>query len=696
MARSFDIAVLSQTKVDPSVPPATAAARAGTIPGTSVSDHNVDQNIGDVVTGGVQDGVTASYDGVNHVVDLTNTDKGSVAVAAHVAETDPHGDRAYADAQDAAHVAATDPHGDRAYTDAEIVEHSGATDPHGDRAYADGLMTAHLAAPDPHTQYVKVASLSELVDDRVAALLVAGSNITLTYDDTANTLTVASTSSGTTWGSITGTLSAQTDLQAALDAKLDDSQATATGLAVLGAADAAAGRTALGVVIGTDVQAYDAELAAIAGLTSAADKVPYFTGSGTAALADFTTFGRSLVDDSSASAARTTLGLGTMALEAAANYAALTGATFTGVVTAPTFTGALTGNASTATKLQTARNINGVPFDGSADITLTPANLTPGTYLTGSAYNGAVARTFAVDATSANTASKVVARDASGNFSAGTITATTFSGALANSHSPGAYLVGSAYNGAANQTWDVNGSSAGGTSNLVARDGSGAFTTAAITVGTNGFIMDTAAGTNRRFVFKTSGVDRWRVGVGAGAETGSDAGSDFVLQRFDDSGVSLGTPMSIVRSTGAISMGTLNVTVAFSSVGGTLTGDLQGTTATFSGAISIGNNSDINGFQIGYRGFPRLTSTTIAAASNGKCHAITTGVTVPASTLAAGDVVYIFNNSAAGITLTQGSGLTMYQAGTANTGNRTLAQRGFAIIWFNSATTCVISGDGVS
>ena len=89
---------------------------------------------------------------------------------------------------------------------------------------------------------------------------------------------------------------------------------TAAGKALLDDADASAQRTTMGVAIGSDVQAYDAGLASIAGLTTAANKVIYTTGSDTYAVTDFTAFGRSLVDDADAAAGRTTLGLGSAAV----------------------------------------------------------------------------------------------------------------------------------------------------------------------------------------------------------------------------------------------------------------------------------------------------------------------------------------------------------------------------------------------
>ena len=85
---------------------------------------------------------------------------------------------------------------------------------------------------------------------------------------------------------------------------------------------------------------------------------------------------------------------------------------------AGTITASLTGNATTAT---TADKVG--------------AQLTPGGFLTGTVYDGSNARTFAVDAVATNTANKVVVRDGSGNFAAGTITASLTGNASGSSGS---------------------------------------------------------------------------------------------------------------------------------------------------------------------------------------------------------------------------------------------------------------------
>ena len=85
------------------------------------------------------------------------------------------------------------------------------------------------------------------------------------------------------------------------------------------------------------------------------------------------------------------------------------------------------------------------------------------------------------------------------------------------------------------------------------------------------------------------------------------------------------------------------------------------------------------------------------AADAGKAIYISTGgVTINNSVFAAGDAVTIINNSGSDQTITQGSGVTIHNSADAATGNRTLAGRGMATIWFAAADTAYISGAGLS
>ena len=123
-------------------------------------------------------------------------------------------------------------------------------------------------------------------------------------------------------------------------------------------------------------QPLDATLTALAGLATGANKLPYFTGTDTVSQTDLTSVGRDILAKTSVLAVIQYLGLrelGTSGekiplLSTANTWSARQ--TFNGGIT-----GELTGNADTATKLKTAININGVRFDGSADITLTPKDL---------------------------------------------------------------------------------------------------------------------------------------------------------------------------------------------------------------------------------------------------------------------------------------------------------------------------------
>lgn len=93
----------------------------------------------------------------------------------------------------------------------------------------------------------------------------------------------------------------------------------------------------------------------------------------------------------------------------------------------------------------------------------------------------------------------------------------------------------------------------------------------------------------------------------------------------------------------------------------------------------------------------KTSAYTLVVGDNGKYIDITTGgVTVPASVFSAGQVVVIYNNSSSNQTITQGSSVTMYQSGTTNTGNRTLAAYGVATVLCTASNTFVITGSGLS
>ena len=115
---------------------------------------------------------------------------------------------------------------------------------------------------------------------------------------------------------------------------------------------------------------------------------------------------------------------------------------------------------------------------------------------------------------------------------------------------------------------------------------------------------------------------------------------------------------------------------------------------TSTGVSIAGTVTDVKG---DVRDIPKNTqgsSYTLVATDAGKfIEATGTAVECPASVFAAGNCITIVNQTAGDITITQGSGLTLYNSADGTSGSLTLSTRGIATVLYASGSTAHISGN---
>ena len=124
--------------------------------------------------------------------------------------------------------------------------------------------------------------------------------------------------------------------------------------------------------------------------------------------------------------------------------------------------------------------------------------------------------------------------------------------------------------------------------------------------------------------------------------------------------------------------------------GGTITGSL-----TVNNTVSDGKG-DLRKIPLN---FHNAGTYTLVASDAGKVVSEATSganITVPANIFTGGDAVTIMNHNSGNTTITQGSGVTMYNSADGSTGNRTLAARGMATIFYREHNVAYIQGSGLS
>lgn len=200
---------------------------------------------------------------------------------------------------------------------------------------------------------------------------------------------------------------------------------------------------------------------------------------------------------------------------------------------------------------------------------------------------------------------------------------------------------------------------------------------------------------------------------GAGPNSNIDA---LVLESNGNTGISILTPNTAIAQ---IRFGDsdLNAGAGIShNNSGDITnliGVLSGAGSTFlsasAGSLSVGAGWDLilpnaaptNSYSAGYRGMPYSSggSTTPSNRSLvGRCYDMNSGgtFTVNSGVYEAGDVVCVLNAGLTDSTIAQGTGMTLRKLGTTSSGSATLAGRGMATLYFQSASVCFVGGPGVS
>lgn len=127
----------------------------------------------------------------------------------------------------------------------------------------------------------------------------------------------------------------------------------------------------------------------------------------------------------------------------------------------------------------------------------------------------------------------------------------------------------------------------------------------------------------------------------------------------------------------------------------------SGATARTSLGLGTGNsptftNVTASGHFEGPAEHSSTTSGTLAAGDMNTTISATGGITINNSIGSQGDIVIIYNNTAGNITLTQGTGVTLRLAGSTSAGNRTVATRGLACVYYHAANDVIVGGTGVT